>query len=255
MVELKSEAAIQAMREAGRIVARALAAARDQAVVGSCLRDLDQAAADELGRSGARSTFLGYQPSWAPRPFPAVTCVSVNDVIVHGIPGDYRPRDGDLVSIDCGAELEGWTADAAISVTVGRSRPDDHRLIATAEEALAGAIAEARPGKRLGDISAAIGRIGRAAGFGIPRGFGGHGIGRVMHEDPHVPNDGRAGRGLMLRPGLVLALEPMLTAGGRDEYTTMPDGWALRTVDGGRAAHVEHTVAVTSSGPMVLTRP
>jgi methionyl aminopeptidase len=255
VVELKTDSALRAMREAGRVVAEALAAARAAAVVGASPLDLDEAAAEALRRAGASSTFRHYHPSWAPTPFPAVTCVSVNDVIVHGIPDGYRLRDGDLVSIDCGAELDGWTGDAAISVPVGTPRPADQRLIDTAEQALAAGIAAARAGGRIGDISAAIGRVSRAAGFGIPRGFGGHGIGRAMHEDPHVPNDGRPGRGFPLRPGLVLALEPMLIGGGRDQHVTAPDGWALRTADGSRAAHVEHTVAITAAGPRVLTRP
>ncbi|MBL7498910.1 type I methionyl aminopeptidase [Frankia sp. CNm7] len=253
MVELKSPEAIAAMREAGRVVARALEAARAAARVGASLRELDTAAAEVIAAAGATSTFQNYLPSFAPTPFPAVICASVNDVIVHGIPDDYRLRDGDLVSIDCGAELGGWTGDAAVSFTVGAARPADQRLITAAEQALAAGIAAARPGGRLGDIAHAVGLVCRRSGYGIPDGFGGHGIGRRMHEDPHVPNEGRPGRGLPLRPGLVLAIEPMLISGGRDRYRTDPDGWALRTTDGSRAAHVEHTVAITAEGPRVLT--
>lgn len=253
MVELKSPAAIGAMRAAGQVVARALAAVRAHARVGTSLLELDEVAAGVLAEAGATSTFKDYQPSFAPTPFPAVICASVNDVIVHGIPDDYRLRDGDLVSIDCGAELAGWTGDAATSFIVGTARPADLRLIAAAEAALAAGIAAARPGGRLTDISHAVGQVCRQERFGIPDGFGGHGIGRKMHEDPHVPNDGPPGRGFPLRPGLVLAIEPMLLAGGRDRYRTAPDGWALRTADGTRAAHVEHTVAITPDGPRVLT--
>ncbi|MFD3804352.1 type I methionyl aminopeptidase [Streptomyces sp. NPDC058611] len=253
MVELKTDKSIDEMRAAGRVVARALAAVREAAGVGVSLRDLDRVARGVLGEAGASSPFLGYRPSFAPVPFPAVVCASVNDAIVHGIPGDYRLRDGDLVSIDCGAELGGWVGDAAVSFTVGRARPDDLRLIETAEAALAAGIAAAVPGNRIGDIAHAVGSICRAAGYGIPDGFGGHGIGRAMHEDPGVPNEGPPGRGMKLRPGMVLAIEPMLTAGGVDDYTCDGDGWTLRTVDGSRAAHAEHTVAITTDGPRILT--
>lgn len=253
MVELKTDKSIDEMRTAGRVVAHALTAVREAARVGVSLLDLDRVARGVLGEAGASSPFLGYRPSFAPVPFPAVICASVNDAIVHGIPGDYRLRDGDLVSIDCGAELGGWCGDSAISFTVGRARPDDLRLIATAEAALAAGIAAAVPGNRIGDIAHAVGSICRAAGYGIPDGFGGHGIGRTMHEDPGVPNEGPPGRGMKLRPGMVLAIEPMLTAGGVDDYTCDGDGWTLRTVDGSRAAHAEHTVAITADGPRVLT--
>lgn len=253
MVELKTEQSIDEMRAAGRVVAHALAAVREAARVGVSLLDLDRVAREVLGEAGATSPFLGYRPSFAPVPFPGVICASVNDAIVHGIPGDYRLRDGDLVSIDCWAELGGWAGDAAVSFTVGRARPDDLRLIATAEAALAAGIAAAVPGNRIGDIAHAIGSIGRAAGYGIPDGFGGHGIGRAMHEDPGVPNEGPPGRGMKLRAGMVIAIEPMLTAGGVDDYTCDGDGWTLRTVDGSRAAHAEHTVAITADGPRILT--
>src|SRR5215467_9847829 len=255
MMELKDSAAIEAMREAGRVVARALAAAKAAARVGVSLLELDEAAHAVIRAAGARSPFLHYHPSFAPTPFPAVTCASVNDVIVHGIPDGYRLRDGDLVSIDCGAELAGWTGDAATSFTVGRADAADVLLIETAEKALAAGVAAAVTGARIGDISAAIGAVAHTAGYGIPAGFGGHGIGRRMHEDPHVPNDGRPGRGMRLRQGLVLAIEPMMMAGGGDDFKVAPDGWALRTVDGSRAAHAEHTVAITSGGPRILTLP
>jgi methionyl aminopeptidase len=219
------------------------------------LRDLDEAARAVLAAAGAGSPFLGYQPSFASSPFPAVICASVNDAVVHGIPGDYRLRDGDLVSIDCGAELDGWTGDAAISFTVGAARPADVELIAATQQALDAGIAAATVGHRIGDISHAIGTVAGKADCGMPADFGGHGIGRRMHEDPGVPNHGRPGRGFPLRHGLALAIEPMLMAGGRNDYVTDPDGWTLRTVDGSRAAHIEHTVAITKDGPRVLTLP
>jgi methionyl aminopeptidase len=255
MVEIKNDEALDAMREAGRVVARALAAARDAAGVGVSLVELDEAAHAVIRDAGARSPFLNYHPSFAPSPFPAVICASVNDIIVHGIPDSYTLRDGDLVSIDCGAELDGWTGDAAISFIVGTPRPADLVLIETAEKALAAGIAAAVAGARIGDISHTVGNVGRSAHYGIPSGFGGHGIGRKMHEDPHVPNEGRPGRGLRLRHGLALAIEPMLIAGGGDEFGVGPDGWALRTADGSRAAHVEHSVAITDGGPRILTLP
>lgn len=255
MVEIKTDAALTAMREAGRVVARALAAVREAAGVGVSLRDLDETARTVLTGAGARSPFLGYRPSFAPTPFPAVICTSVNDAVVHGVPTDYRLRDGDLVSVDCGAELDGWTGDAAVSFTVGTPRPADLDLINAARQALDAGIAAAAPGNRIGDISHAIGTVARSARCGMPTDFGGHGIGRRMHEDPHVPNRGRPGRGFPLRHGLVLAIEPMLMAGGRDEYRVGPDGWTLLTADGSRAAHIEHTVAVTEDGPRVLTLP
>ncbi|MEV7357881.1 type I methionyl aminopeptidase [Kitasatospora sp. NPDC091276] len=253
MVEIKSDAALDAMREAGRVVADALAAVQGAAAVGVSLLELDEVARGVLRAAGATSPFLGYRPSFAPVPFPAVICASVNDAVVHGIPGGYRLRDGDLVSIDCGALLDGWAGDSAVSFTVGAARPEDAALIDTTRRALEAGIAAAVVGNRIGDIAHAIGKVARAGRYGLLEGFGGHGIGRSMHEDPHVPNEGRPGRGYPLRPGLVLALEPMLTAGGRGDYHTDPDGWTLRTTDGSRAAHIEHTVAITEDGPRVLT--
>ncbi|MDN3262840.1 type I methionyl aminopeptidase [Streptomyces sp. CSDS2] len=253
MVELKTETSIDAMHAAGRVVGRALTAVREAARVGVTLLELDEVAREVLREAGATSPFLGYRPSFAPTPFPAVICASVNDAIVHGIPTDYRLRDGDLLSVDCGAVLDGWAGDSAISFVVGRPRPADLRLVETAERALAAGIAAAVVGNRIGDIAHAVGRVCRTAGYGIPQGFGGHGVGRRMHEDPEVPNEGRPGRGLPLRAGMVLAIEPMLIASGKDGYHEAPDGWTLRTDDGSRAAHVEHTVAVTEEGPRILT--
>ncbi|MGX1880642.1 type I methionyl aminopeptidase [Streptomyces sp. NPDC055287] len=253
MVEIKTDASVDAMREAGRVVAQALTAVREAAGVGVSLLELDEAARAVLREAGASSPFLGYHPYWAPVPFPAVICASVNDAIVHGIPDGYRLRDGDLVSIDCGATLDGWCGDSAVTFGVGTARPDDVRLADTARAALDAGIAAAVPGNRIGDIAHAIGRVCRSAGYGIPEGFGGHGVGRTMHEGPEVPNEGRAGRGLVLRHGMVLAIEPMVIGGGKDAFYAAPDGWTLRTSDSSRAAHAEHTVAITDAGPRVLT--
>jgi methionyl aminopeptidase len=255
VVELKSPAEIEAMRSAGRVVATALIQMRKQAAVGVSLHELDEVARAVLAEHGATSPFLHYQPSFAHTPFPAVICASVNDAALHGIPGRYRLADGDLLSIDFGATLNGWTGDAAISLTVGTPRPADLRLIETAERALAGGIEKALPGGRLGDISAAIGAVARKAGYGLHTDFGGHGVGHTMHESPSVPNDGKAGRGMKLEPGLVIAIEPWFMAGGKDSYRVDPDGWTLRSGDGSRAAHVEHTVAITADGPRILTAP
>ena len=255
MVELKTDAELALMREAGRVTAQALAAVREHVAVGVSLRELDAVAADVIDKAGATSSFLHYLPHFAPTPYPAVLCTSVNEVIVHGIPDDYRLRDGDLLSVDFAAELDGFHGDSAFSMIIGTPRPEDERLIAHAEQALEAAIAAAVPGNTLGDIGHAVASIGRPAGYGIPEDFGGHGVGRRMHEDPPVPNRGRPGRGMTLRPGLVIAIEPMFTAGGNDRYRVKPDGWALYTVDGRRAVHVEHTVAVTEGGPVVLTAP
>nr|WP_168504041.1 type I methionyl aminopeptidase [Streptomyces sp. S1D4-11]QIY92946.1 type I methionyl aminopeptidase [Streptomyces sp. S1D4-11] len=255
MVEIKTDAALDAMREAGRVVARALAAVREASDVGVSLQELDEAARSVLAEAGAGSPFLGYRPSFAPIAFPAVICTSVNDAVSHGIPTGYRLRDGDLVSIDCGAQLDGWAGDAAITFTVGTPRPGDLDLIDATQQALDAGIAAAQVGSRIGDISHAIDTVARKAGCGMPADFGGHGIGRRMHEDPHVPNRGRPGRGFPLRHGLVLAIEPMLMAGGQNTYRTDIDGWTLRTTDGSRAAHIEHTVAITDQGPRILTLP
>jgi methionyl aminopeptidase len=253
VVEIKTAGEIGAMRAAGRVVALILAAVRDQAEAGVRLSELDETARAVLAQQGATSPFLGYQPRFAPIPFPAVICTSVNDAALHGIPTGYQLADGDLLSVDCGAVLDGWAGDAAVSFTVGTPEPADTRLIKVTGEALRAGIAAARPGGRVGDISAAIGRVGRAAGYGICTDFGGHGIGHTMHEDPHVPNEGKAGRGPKLVPGLVLAIEPWFLAGGKDSYEIDDDGWTIRSGDGSRAAHIEHTVAITAAGPQLLT--
>jgi methionyl aminopeptidase len=253
MVELKTPGENEAMAAAGEVVARALAAARAGAAVGVRLIELDEIAREVLRSAGATSPFLGYQPSFAGTPFPGVLCLSVNDAVLHGIPSSYRLREGDLLCVDGGATLDGWTGDAATSFCVGGPSEPDARLLERTETALHAGIAAARPGNRIGDVSAAIGAIARGAGYGLHTDFGGHGVGRTMHESPHVPNDGRPGRGLRLEPGLTIAIEPWFLAGGRDAYRVDEDGWTLRSTDGSRGAHFEHTIAVTEDGPRVLT--
>ncbi|KAA0082558.1 type I methionyl aminopeptidase [Mycolicibacterium sp. P9-64] len=253
MVQLKTESEIAAMAAAGAVVAEALRAVIDHAKPGRTTTDLDAVAADVLARHGATSPFLDYHPDWSPTPFPAVLCTSVNDAIVHGIPTAEVLADGDLVSVDFGATLNGWCGDAARSFIVGTARPQDTALIAATDAALAAGIAAVRPGNTLGDIGYAIEKVARGAGYGMLADHGGHGIGRTMHEDPHVPNEGRRGKGMKLRPGLVIAIEPMLIADGTDGYRHDSDGWTLRTATGARAAHSEHTVAITRDGARILT--
>ena len=242
------------MRAAGSVVAEALRAVVAEAAPGRTARDLDAIAADVLAGHRATSPFLGYHPRWSPIPFPAVLCVSVNDAVVHGIPTDDELADGDLVSVDFGAVLNGWCGDAARSFVVGTPRPGDVALVEATDAALAAGIAAATPGNTLGDVGHAIATVAGRAGYGLLAGHGGHGIGRTMHEAPHVPNVGHPGGGLRLRPGLVIAIEPMLIADGTDDYVRDPDGWTLRTATGARAAHSEHTVAVTHGAARVLTR-
>lgn len=253
MVEIKTPGEIQAMRASGRVVARILATVRAEAKAGMRLTELDETARTVLAEAGATSPFLGYRPSFASIPYPAAICTSVNDAALHGIPGKYQLKAGDLLSVDAGATLDGWVADAAISFSVGTPANGDAELIATTQAALEAGITAAVPGGRLGDISAAIAKVGDAGRYGISTELGGHGVGRTMHEDPHIPNRGRAGRGMRLTPGLVIAIEPWFMAGGSDDIYLDDDGWTVRTADGSRAAHAEHTVAVTSDGPVILT--
>lgn len=244
------------MRVAGSVVAAGLAAVREHAEIGVSLKELDAVAAEVLARSGARSSFLNYHPRFAPTPYPAVLCTSVNDAVVHGIPNDYRLRDGDVLSIDFGAEVDDWHGDAAITVLVGTDYDEETAaLVAATERALQAAIEVCRPGNTLGDIGHAIGPIARSAGYGILADHGGHGVGHAMHELPHVPNEGQPGKGMTLHPGLVIAIEPMFTLGGEDAYWTGHDGWTLLTEDGTSAAHFEHTIAITEGDPIVLTAP
>jgi methionyl aminopeptidase len=253
VIELRTPGELDAMRAAGAVVADMLAAVRAAAAPGVRLSQLDGVAREVLARHGATSPFLGYQPLATTPPFPGVVCLSVNDVALHGIPTPEPLEDGDLLSVDAGATLDGWVGDAATTFSVGTAREADVRLVATAEAALQAGIAAAVVGGRVGDISAAISAVGRAGGCGINTDQGGHGVGRTMHEAPHVPNEGRAGRGVPLRAGLVIAIEPWFLAGGNDDYRVDADGWTLRSADGSRAAHVEHTVAVTEAGPRILT--
>lgn len=252
MIELRTPTEIERMRPAGQFVAEVLTRLREAATVGVNLLELDALAHEMIRMRGAESCYIDYHPSFGARPFGKVLCTSVNDAVLHGLPHDYVLRDGDLLSVDFAAAVDGWVSDSALSVAVGTPREDDLRLIAVTERALASAIAVASAGNRIGDISAAISAEARAAGLSVNTEFGGHGVGRTMHGDPHVPNDGRPGRGYPLRAGLVIAIEPWFLA-TTDVLRKDPDGWTLRSADGSRGAHAEHTVAVTQDGPIVLT--
>lgn len=252
MIELRTPAQIEQMRPAGQFVGEVISALAQKAAVGVNLLELDALAHQMIRERGAESCYIDYHPSFGASPFGKVLCTSVNDAVLHGLPHDYVLQDGDLLSVDFAANVDGWVADSALSVVVGNARQEDLDLIATTGRALDAAIAQAQPGNRLGDISAAIGEVARAAGLGINLQFGGHGVGRTMHGEPHVPNDGRPGRGLKLKPGLVIAIEPWFLH-TTDEIYTDADGWTLRSKDGSRGAHMEHTVAITADGPLVLT--
>jgi methionyl aminopeptidase len=252
VIELRTPAEIEQMKPAGRFVAEVLVALTEAADVGVNLLDLDALAHDLIRKRGAESCYIDYHPSFGAMPFGKVLCTSVNDAVLHGLPYDYTLADGDLLSLDFAASVDGWVADSAVSLVVGTPAQQDLDLIDTATRALDAGIAAARPGSRIGDISAAIASVAHADGLSINTDFGGHGVGRTMHGDPHVPNNGRAGRGYPLKPGLVIAIEPWFLA-STDQIYTDKDGWTLRSMDGSRGAHSEHTVAITEDGPLVLT--
>lgn len=253
VLELKTHHEIEAMRNTGAFIAQLLDELQARALVGVNLLDLEQHARKMITERGAVSCYWDYAPSFGRGPFRNVICLSVNDAVLHGLPHDYTLLDGDLLTMDIAVSIDGWVADSARSLIVGTPRAEDQRLIEATENALVAGIDAARPGRRLGDISAAIGAVAADYGYPVNTEFGGHGLGRTMHEDPHIPNQGRAGRGLVLRPGLTLALEPWF-AHGTDKIVYDPDGWTIRSADGSRTAHSEHTIAITDGDPLVLTR-
>jgi methionyl aminopeptidase len=238
------------MRKAGRVVAEMHERIRDAIRPGVTTAELDRIGRDVLAQRGARSNFLGYSHP----PFPGVICASPNDVIVHGIPGPYRLEEGDLISIDCGAIVEGWHGDAAFTAGVGRIDPEAQRLIDVTEASLAAGIDAMQPGGRLSDIGAAVQGVAEAAGFSVVKEYTGHGIGLAMHEEPDVPNWGEPGRGRKLAPGQTYAVEPMVCLGSA-RTKVLDDHWTVVTADGSLADHAEHTIAVTAHGPEILTRP
>ncbi|PYY47537.1 type I methionyl aminopeptidase [Curtobacterium sp. MCBD17_023] len=255
MIEILTPAELPRARAAGALVADILQTLRSRTTVGTNLLDLDRWAAEMITAAGATSCYVDYAPSFGRGPFGHHICTAVNDAVLHGLPHDRALADGDLLTLDLAVVHQGYAADSAISFVVGTSRPEESvALIETTERALAAGIAAARPGARLGDLSHAIGSVLTEAGYPINLDFGGHGIGSTMHQDPHVANGGRPGRGYTLRPGLLLALEPWVMV-DTDELVTDADGWTLRSATGCRTAHSEHTIAITEDGAEVLTLP
>jgi len=252
VIELRTPAEVDEMRAAGTFVADVLKATAAASVVGTNLLSIDKLAHDMIRKAGAESCYIDYHPSFGASPFGKVICTSVNDAALHGLPHDYALRDGDVLTLDFAASVDGWVADSALTIIVGTPRDEDLKLLDVTERALEAGIAAATIGNKIGDISAAIGAVAHANGYSVNTDFGGHSVGRTMHGDLHIPNDGRPGRGLPLRAGLVFAIEPWLMI-GTDKIYTDKDGWTLRSADGSRAAHFEHTVAVTDDGPLVLS--
>jgi methionyl aminopeptidase len=246
MIVRKSEAEIEAMAKAGRVVADALALIGEAVRPGVTTKELDEAAEEYIRSQGGAPTFKGYHG------FPASICASPNSMVVHGIPGPYSLKDGDVISIDVGVTLGGFVADSAYTFAVGDIDPEAQRLLDACQAALEAGIEEARAGNRVGDISAAVQRTTEAAGFSVVRSLVGHGIGRSMHEEPQIPNFGEPGRGPLLAPGMTLAIEPMINA-GTASVVVAEDRWSISTEDGSLSAHFEHTVGVTEDGPRILT--
>ncbi|GAB2867573.1 type I methionyl aminopeptidase [Actinoallomurus bryophytorum] len=254
MIEILNPAELPRARAAGALVAGILRTLKSRCEVGTNLRDIDRWTQTMIAEAGAQSCYVDYEPSFGRGPFGHYICTSVNDAVLHGRPYDYALTDGDLLTLDLAVAKGGVVADSAISFIVGEKSPESVAMISATERALSAGIAAARPGARIGDISHAIGTVLGEAGYRISTEFGGHGIGSTMHQDPHVPNMGRPGRGYRLRPGLLLALEPWIMA-DTAELVTDTDGWTLRSATGCRTAHSEHTIAITSDGAEVLTLP
>ncbi len=245
-ITVKTPEQIAKMRQAGRVVAEMLQACADAARPGITTNDLDKVARAVLAKRKAKSNFLGYHG------YPAVICTSPNSVIVHGIPGDYRLEEGDIISIDCGAIIDGWHGDAARTIPVGEISDETRKLVTVTEESLWAGIQHVRDGARLTDIGHAVQTVAEGAGFSVVREYVGHGIGRAMHEEPQVPNYGEPGKGIKLKVGHVLAVEPMVNLGSCETQLN-DDGWTVITADGSLSAHFEHSIAVTDDGPEVLT--
>jgi methionyl aminopeptidase len=255
MIEVLTPRQVDAARPAGRFVGETLVALQRRVEPGTNLLDIDAWAAEMIAHRGAVSCYVDYAPSFGRGPFGKVICTSVNDAVLHGLPYDYVLRDGDLLTLDFAVAVDGWVADAAVSFVVGSAvAPEDQRLIDATRDALAAGIAAAGTGTKTGDISCAIGHVLREAGYVVSTDFGGHGVGSTMHQDPHISNDGLPGRGFPLKQGLLLAIEPWVMA-DTDRLRVDDDGWTLRSATGCRTAHTEHTIALTASGPEILTLP
>ncbi len=254
-IYLKSQPEIKLMRQAGRIVGQTLQLLAEHVKPGVTTRELDNVAYDFIKSQGAIPTFKGYHPYPDIQAFPGSICASVNEEIVHGIPSNRKLEEGDIIAIDCGAIYRGWQGDSAITVPVGKIEPAIEKLLETTKAALQVGIGQAHPGNHVGDISHAVEqRIRQGGNYGIVREYGGHGIGRSLWEEPSVPNHGPAGKGAPLRPGMVIAIEPMLNM-GTQETETLSDGWTVVTADRKPSAHFEHTIAITESGHEILTLP
>ncbi|MEV6369037.1 type I methionyl aminopeptidase [Micromonospora musae] len=255
MIELLNPTDLPRARETGALVAEILQTLKGRSTVGTNLLEIDRWAQAMIVEAGAQSCYVDYEPSFGRGPFGHYICTSVNDAVLHGLPYDYQLADGDLLSLDLAVSKGGVVADSAISFVVGDSAPAESvALIDATERALRAGIAAAGPGARVGDLSHAIGSVLSAAGYSINTQFGGHGVGSTMHQDPHVSNTGKPGRGYKLRPGLLLALEPWVMA-DTAELVTDADGWTLRSATGCRTAHSEHTIAITDDGAEILTLP
>ena len=252
-VEVKSRDELKVMREAGRVVAEVLAILVNEVRPGLTVKRLDDIVREEYKRRGVAPTFLNYAPGNNP-PYPATVCVSINEQIVHGIPGDRVLQEGDIVSIDLGATYKGFVGDTAVTVPCGKVSEEAQRLIETTRGALWAGISAARAGSRLGDVGAAIHQYAESRGYGVVREYAGHGVGRRMHEDPQVPNYGEPGKGRRLQPGWVIAIEPMVNI-GTHLTRVEPDRWTVCTADGSLSAHFEHTLAITDGDAEVLTLP
>ncbi|MHA7219160.1 type I methionyl aminopeptidase [Arthrobacter sp. MDT1-48-3] len=255
MIEILTSSELDRARETGALVGHILHTLKGRSAVGTNLLDIDRWTADMIAEAGAESCYVDYAPSFGRGPFGHYVCTSVNDAVLHGLPRDYALADGDLVTLDLAVSKAGIAADSAISFVVGETQPAESlALIGATERALAAGIAAAGPGARIGDISFAIGSVLGEAGYPINTDFGGHGIGSTMHQDPHIANTGRPGRGYVLRPGLLLALEPWVMV-DTAALVTDADGWTLRSATGCRTAHSEHTIAITDDGAEILTLP
>jgi methionyl aminopeptidase len=253
VIELRTPAQLEQMKPAGRFVADVLTALQEKAAVGVNLLELDALAHEMIKDRGAESCYIDYHPSFGAMPFGYVLCTSVNDAVLHGLPHDYTLADGDLLSVDFAASVDGWVSDSALSVVVGNADEKDLRLIDVTTQALEAGIAAATVGNRVGDISHAIEVVAKRNGLKVNTQFGGHGVGRTMHGEPHIANAGKPGRGYKLEPGLVIAIEPWFLH-TTDEIFIDPDGWTIKSADGSRGAHMEHTVAITADGPLILTQ-
>jgi methionyl aminopeptidase len=250
-VVIKNQAELALMREAGKVNARALAVVRAMIRPGVTTAELDAAAEEVIRKAGGKPVFKGYP---GPTPYPATLCVSINEELVHGIPGKRKLKEGDIVSVDCGTLLEGFVGDSAFTAGVGEISPTARKLLQVTDEALAIGIAQLRAGNTVGDVSAAIQRFVEAQGLHVTREYTGHGVGRQMHEGPQVPNYGTPGRGIQLRPGMTIALEPMVLV-GTPKTRVLKDQWTVVSADGSLTAHTEHSVAVTEGEPWILTLP